>query len=151
MRADDDTDPGPGGHGATNGTDPASHESVADVRGAFDDVGRAAESVRELAWIRWRRLNVQIRRGLFLAVGGAWLALIAFVASIAATIRLVNGAAGGIASAAGRAWVGDLACGVLVLTLIAGGAWLCYRAVAHRSAGETQRRLARHGRQGEDP
>lgn len=80
------------------------------------------DSLRTLISVRTDRVQLAVRRRLQLALLLAPLVLAGITAIVYATLKLISGAAGGLAALFGdRAWLGDLAAGAIFLGAIAGG------------------------------
>lgn len=112
--------------------------AFAEMRKVF---GSLAESVRQVAFIEWQRLRLRavdsfFRLAFFLCILGFGL-----TASIAASLRVVEGIRSAFQTWSGAAWFGDLGAGLVVLSIIVFGGVAVRAHLRHDILRSTRRSL----------
>ncbi len=92
-----------------------------------DDAAAVTDEARTMAAIEGARMRITLERSLAAAAAGFLALIVCGIIAALAAVRLVNGIAGGVTRATGEGWAGDLAVGVGVLGLFAGGGALLWR------------------------
>lgn len=104
-------------------------------------LGSLADSLRQVAFIEWQRLRLRavdsfFRLAFFLCILGFGL-----TASIAASLRVVEGIRSAFEAWSGAAWFGDLGAGLVVLSIIVLGGIAVRAHLRHDILRSTRRSL----------
>ena len=100
-------------------------------------------SMKRLAFVQMQAMRLRaIDAGFSLAFLLCILGIVLAVSISAATL-LVSGTKGALRALTGSAWVGDLATGVLVLTIVVVSAFAARTSLRNRLIKQTEKRLAR--------
>lgn len=111
------------------------------LRAARDELAQIGTDAARLLKIRAFRIRARARSAVGRAVGAAALTAGLGIVAVIALVFLLRGLAGALAVLfGGRPWLGDLACGVLVLAGV--GAWFVIRGARSRRARIAELRRA---------
>ncbi len=125
-----------------NGSPKPSLESTA--RALHADVLEIGEAITRLARIQWLSLRLGARRQGQRLIAAVWLGAVAIALSVTAAVLLALGLASGLGHLLGdRAWAGDLAAGVVLLSAFAGAAAVARRQSDRRHLARTAKSLGR--------
>ncbi len=102
--------------GTVRGEPPAGDSREEPGRSASFHLAEIAGHLSRLARIRAARARLRMRRVVFLALGGSVLAIVATAAGLSGVHLLVRGLTAGLTEVAdGRAWLAELASGLVIL------------------------------------
>jgi protein-S-isoprenylcysteine O-methyltransferase Ste14 len=104
-----------------------------------DDAAAVTDEARTMAALEGARMRIALERSIAGAAAGILALIVCGIIGALAAVRLVNGIAGGVARATGEGWVGDLAVGLGVLGLFAGGGAFLWRWRDNRRLAELKR------------